>query len=124
MRMGRDTTFHQHDGANPAERPSIRVKAGLQCASPQHLPQVLPRLWGETGRAPRYAALVQTTKVALACSPLLRPAADRRAADAHLARNGRLGEVASLSQPTGFQPAFFTWRTGELPWPPSHGHPV
>jgi hypothetical protein len=96
MRMVRDTTFHRHDGTNPAERPSIRVKAGLQCASPQHLQQVLPLLWGETGRAPRSVALVQTAEVALVFSQLLRPSAARRAADAHLARNGRLGEVASL----------------------------
>lgn len=34
MRMVRDTKFTQHDGANPAERPSLRVKAGLPCASP------------------------------------------------------------------------------------------
>jgi hypothetical protein len=124
MRMVRDTTFHQNDGANPAERPPIGVKAGLPCASPQHVQQVLPRLWGETGRAPRYTALGQTAKVALVFSQLPRPSADRRAADAHLACNGRLGEVASLSQPTGFQTAFFQWRTGELPWSPSHGHPV
>jgi hypothetical protein len=96
MRMVRDTRFNQNDGANPAERPPIRVKAGLPCASPQHLQQVLPLLWGETGRASRYAALVQTAKVALVFSQLLRPSADSCAADAHLARNGRLGEVAGL----------------------------
>ncbi len=96
MRMIRAPKFHQNNGANPAERPAIRVKAGLQCASPQHLQQALPRLWGEPGRAPRYAALVQTAKVALVFSQLPRPSADCRAADAHLACNGRLGEVASL----------------------------
>jgi hypothetical protein len=96
MRMVRDPKFHQNDGANPAERPAIRVKAGLQCASPQHLQQQLPLLWGEPGRAPRYAALVQTAQVALVFSQLPRPSAHRRAADAHLVRNGRLGEVASL----------------------------
>jgi hypothetical protein len=96
MRMVRDTKFNENDGANPAERPSIRVEAGPQCASPQHLQQVLPLLRGETGRTPWYAALGQTAKVALVFSQLLRPSADRRAANAHLARNGRLGEVASL----------------------------
>jgi hypothetical protein len=124
LRPGRDTKFHRHDGANPAERPSIRVKAGLPGASPQPLPQGLPRPWGETGRAPRSVALVQTAAGALVFSQLLRPSADRRAADAPLARNGRLGEVAGVSQPTGFQPAFFTLRTGERPGSPSHGHPV
>jgi hypothetical protein len=124
MRMVHDTEFNQNDGANPAERPSIRVKAGLQCASPQHLQQVLPLLWGETGWAPRYAALGQTAKVAMVVSQLLRPSADRCAADAHLARNGRLGEAASSQQPTGFQTAFFQLRTGELPWSPSHSHPM
>jgi hypothetical protein len=107
MRMIRDPTFHQHNGANPAERPALRVKAGLQCASPQHLPQALPLLWGEPGRAPRYAALVQTAQVALVFSQWPRPSADCRAADAHLARNGRLGEIASWSQAAGFQTAFF-----------------
>ncbi len=96
MRMVRDTTFHQHDGANPAERPPLRVKAGLPCASPQHVQQVLPLLWGETGRASRYAALAQTAKVALVFSQSLRPAADSGATDAHLARNSRVGEVAGL----------------------------
>jgi hypothetical protein len=96
MRMVCDTKFNHNDGANPAERPSIRVKAGLQGASSQHLQQVLPLRWGETGWAPRYAALGQTAKVALVLSQLLRPLADRGAADAHLARNSRLGEVASL----------------------------
>ena len=124
MRMGRDTTCHQHDGANPAERPPLRVKAGLPCASPQHVPQVRPRLWGEPGRASRDAALAQTAKVALVFSPSRRPAADRGATDAHLARNSRVGEVAGLSQSTSFQTAFFTWRTGELPWSPSHSYPV
>jgi hypothetical protein len=96
MRMVRDTKFNQNDGANPAERPPIRVKAGLPCASPQHLQQVLPRLWGETGRASRYAALAQTAKVALVFSQSLSPAADSGATDAHLARNSRVGEVAGL----------------------------
>ncbi|HSF33095.1 MAG TPA: hypothetical protein VLK82_21825 [Candidatus Tectomicrobia bacterium] len=88
--MVRDPKFNQNDGANPAERPSIRVKAGLPCTSPQYLQQVLPLLWGETGRVPWDSAPFQTAKVALVLSQLLRPSADRRAADAHLARNGRL----------------------------------
>jgi hypothetical protein len=60
------------------------------------LQQVLPLLWGEAGRAPRDAAPVQTTKVALVFSQSPRPLADGRAADAHLARNGCLGELAGL----------------------------
>ncbi len=76
--MVRDTKFNQNDGANPAERPSIRVKAGLPCTSPQYLQQVLPLLWGETGRVPRHTAPFQTAKVAMVLSQLL--PADRRAA--------------------------------------------
>jgi hypothetical protein len=102
MRMGRDTTCHQHDGANPAERPPLRVKAGLPCASPQHVPQVRPRLGGEPGRASRDAALAQTATVALVFSQSRRPAADRCATDAQLARHSRLGEVAGWSQSTSF----------------------
>ena len=34
--------------------------------------------------------------------------------------NVRLGEVASLQQPTGFQTAFFKLRTGKLPRSPYH----
>jgi hypothetical protein len=96
MGVVRDAKFYQNHGANPAERPSLRVKAGLQCASPQDLQQVLPLLWGEAGRAPRHAASVQTAKMALVFSQVLRPSADGRAADAHLARNGCLGEMTSL----------------------------
>jgi hypothetical protein len=124
MRMVRDTKFNKNHGANAAERPTICVKAGLQRASTQHSQQLLPLLWGETGRAPRYAVLFQTAKVALALPQLLRPSADCRAAAPHLARNSRLGEVASLQQSTGFQAAFFKLRTGKLSWFPSHGYLV
>jgi hypothetical protein len=121
MRMVRDTEFNKNHRANPAERPAIRVKAGLPCASTQHLQQVLPLLWGEARRAPRCAVPFQTAKVALALPQLLSPAADSRAADPHLARNDCLGEVASLQQPTSLQAAFFKLQTGELSWSPSHG---
>lgn len=124
MRMVRDTKFNTNHRANAAERPPIRVKAGLQSASTQHPQQVRPLLWGEARRAPRYAVLVQIAKVALAMSHLLSPSADSGAADAHLARNGRLGEVASVQQPTGLQAAFFKLRTGKLSWFPSHGYLV
>ncbi len=33
MGMGCDTKCNQHDGANPAERPALRVNAGLPGAS-------------------------------------------------------------------------------------------
>jgi hypothetical protein len=96
MRMVRDTQFNKNHSANAAERPTIRVKAGLQSASTQHPQQLLPLLWGEARWAPRYAVLFQTAKLALALPQLLSPSADSRAADLHLARNGRLGEAASL----------------------------
>jgi hypothetical protein len=60
MGMVRDPEFDKYHGANPAERPTIRVKAGLQCASTQHLQQQLPLLWGKEGRTPRHTALFQT----------------------------------------------------------------
>jgi hypothetical protein len=102
MRMVRDPKFNKHHRAHAAERPPIRVKAGPQSASAQHLQPLLPLLRGEARRAPRYAVLFQTAKVALALPQLLSPSADSRATAPHLARNGRLGEVASLPQPTGF----------------------
>jgi hypothetical protein len=119
MRIVRDTECNKNHRTNAAERPPIGVKAGLQRASTQYSQQVLPQLWGETRRAPRHVVLFQTAKVALALPQLLRPSADP-----HLARNGRLGEVASLPQPTGLQAAVFTLRTGELSWSPSHGDRV
>jgi hypothetical protein len=122
--MVRDTKFYKNHGANPAERPTIRVKAGLQCASLQHLQQVRPLLWGETRQATQYAVLLQAAKVTLALSQLLSPLTDSSAADAHLARNGRLGEVASLQQRTGFHAAFFKLRTSELSWSPSQSYLV
>ena len=124
MRMVHDTKFNKNHRANAAERPTIRVKAGPQSASTQHPQQVLPLLWGETRRAPKYAVLFQTVKVALAVPQLLSPSADSRAANPHLARNGRVGEVASLQQPTGFQAALFKLRTGKLSWFPSHSYLV
>jgi hypothetical protein len=102
MGMVLDPEFDTDDGANAAKRPTIRVKAGLPCASAQQPQPQLPRLWDEAGRTPRHAALVQTTQVPLTLAQLLSPAADRGAADAHQARNSRVREVASLQQPTGF----------------------
>jgi hypothetical protein len=121
MGMVLDPKFDKNHGADPAERPPIRVKAGLQGASTQHLQQLLPLRWGETGWTPRHAAPVQAAQVPLTLSQLSSPAVNSSATDAHLARNGRLGEVASLQQPTGFQTAFFKLYTGELSWSPYHG---
>jgi hypothetical protein len=91
-----NTKFDQNHGPNPAQRPTIRVKAGLQGASTQHPQQLLPLLWGEAGWTPRHAAPVQAAQVPLTLSQLLSPAVNSGATDAQLARNGRLGEVASL----------------------------
>jgi hypothetical protein len=102
MGMVLDPEFDKDDGANAAKRPTIRVKAGLQCASAQHPQQLLPLLWDEAGRTPRHAALFQTTQVPLTLAQLLSPAADSGATDTHQARNSRVREVASLQQPTGF----------------------
>ena len=102
MGMVLDPEFDENDGANAAERPTIRVKAGLQCTSTQHPQQQLPLLWGEAGRTPRHAALLQTAQVPLPLSQLVSPAADSGATDAHLARNSRVRELAGLQQPTGF----------------------
>jgi hypothetical protein len=120
MRVVCDPILHKNHRANATERPTIRVKAGLQSASTQHPQQLLPLLGGEARRAPRDAMLVQTAKVALVSPQLLSPSADSCAADPHLARNGRLREVASLPQPTSFQATFFKLRTGKLSWFPSH----
>ena len=120
MRVVCDPLWHKNHRANATERPTIRVKAGLQSASTQHPQPWLPRLGGEARRAPRDAMRVQTAKVALVSPQLLSPSADSGAAAPHLARHGRLREVASLPQPTGFPATFFKRRTGKLSWFPSH----
>jgi len=117
-----DAKFDQYQGTNPAERPPIRVKAGLQRSPTQHLQQVLPRVCGQARRTSRHSSVPQTLQLSLAAPKLHSPRADRRPTDAHLAGDGRVGEVTSWPQPPGFQTAFLTWRAGELSWSPSHGH--
>jgi hypothetical protein len=120
MGMVLDAKFDQNQGADPAERPPIRVKAGLQCASTQDLQQQLPLLCRQAWRTSRHWSVLQTPKITLAVAELLGPCTDSRTTDAHLARDGRAGKVASLQQSTGFQAAFFKLRTGELSWSPYH----
>jgi hypothetical protein len=122
MGMILDTKFDQNQGTNPAERPPIGVKAGLEGSSLEDLQQVLPLAHGQARRTSRRWSVPQTLKVALASPQLRGPFADRRAADAHLARDGRVGKVASLQQPPRRQTAFFQLCTGEMSWSPSHEH--
>jgi hypothetical protein len=122
MGMILDTTCDQNQGTNPAERPPIRLKTGLPCSPPQDLQQVLPLAHGQARRTSRRWSVPQTLKVALASPQLLGPFADRRAADAHLARDGRVGKVASLQQSPGRQAAFLKWRASEMSWSPYHRH--
>jgi hypothetical protein len=96
MGMVLDAKFDKYEGANPAECPTIRVKAGLQRSLTQHLQQVLPLVCGQAGRTSRHRSVLQTPKITLALPELLRPFTDRRATNAHLARNASVGEVASL----------------------------
>jgi hypothetical protein len=101
MGMVLDTTFDQNQGANPAERPTIRVKASLQCSPMQHLQEVLPLVCGQAGRAPRHRFALQTPKITLTLPELLGPFTDSCTTDAHLACDGRMGKVASLQQLPG-----------------------
>ncbi len=96
MGMGLDATLDQDQGANPAERPTIRIKASLQGSPTQHLQQVLPLVGGQAGRTPRHRFALQTPKITLTLPELLGPLTDRRTTDAHLACDGRVGQVASL----------------------------
>jgi hypothetical protein len=117
-----DVKLDQNQGADSAERPSIRIKTGLQCSPPQDLQQVLPLAHGQARRTSRRWAVPQTLKVALASPQLLGPGADRRATDAPLARDGSMGQVASLPQPPRRQTAFCQWCAGEMSWSPYHDH--
>jgi hypothetical protein len=117
-----DAELDQNQGADPAERPSSRVKAGLQCSLSQPLQQGLPLATGQAWRTARCWSLPQALKVPLASPKSLRPGADCRATDAQLARDSGVGKVTGLQQPPGLQPAFLKLRTGELSGSPSHGH--
>jgi hypothetical protein len=119
-----DAEFDKYQGADPAERPSIRLETGLQRSPTQHLQQILPLPSGQAWRTPRRWSAPQTLKAALASPKLLGPAADRRATDTHLTGNGGVGKVASLQQPPGLQTPFLELRAGELSWSPYHGHPL
>jgi hypothetical protein len=114
MGMVLDAELDQHQGADPAERPSIRVEAGLQCSMSQNLQQGLPWPSGQAWRTARRWSIPQTLKVTLASPKLLGPGADRRATDAHLTRHGGVGKMTGLPQPPGLQTAFLKWRAGEL----------
>jgi hypothetical protein len=102
MGMELDAIFDQNQGADSAERPPIRVKAGLQRPLTEHLQQVLPLLCGQAWRTSRYWSILQTPKITLAVPKLLGPYTDSCTTDAHLARDGRVGKVASSQQSTGF----------------------
>ncbi len=122
MGMVLDATFDQNQGANPTERPTIRVKASLQGASTQHLQEMLPLVCGQAGRTPRHRFALQTPKIPRTLPELLSPFTDSRTTDAHLACNGRVGKVASLQQSPGRQAAFLKLRAGEMSWSPYHRH--
>jgi hypothetical protein len=124
MGMVLDTDFDQHQGADPAERPSIRIKAGLQCSLSQNLQQGPPLPSGQAWRTARCWSMPQTLKVTLASPQLLGPGTDRRATDAHLTRDGCVGKMTSLQQLPGLQTAFLKLCAGELSWSPYHGHPL
>jgi hypothetical protein len=118
MGMVRDAELDQNQGADPAERPSIRIEAGLQCSLSQHLQQGLPLPAGQAWRTARRWSIPQTLKVTLASPKLLGPGADRRATDTHLTRDGGVGKMTSLQQPPGLQTAFLKLCAGELSWSP------
>jgi hypothetical protein len=117
-----DAELDQHQGADPAERPSICVEAGLQDSVSQKLQQELPLPAGQAWRTARRWSIPQTLKVTLASPKLLGPGADCRATDAHLARDGCVGKMTGLQQPPGLQTAFLKLPTGELSGSPYHRH--
>ena len=122
MGVVRDAELNQNQGADPAERPPIRVEAGLQGSLSQHLQQGLPLPARQAWRTARRWSIPQALKVTLASPKLLGPGADRRATDAHPARDGCVGKMTGLQQPPGLQTAFLKLHTGELSGSPYHGH--
>jgi hypothetical protein len=117
-----DAALDHNQSADPAERPSSRVGAGLQGSLRQPLQPGLPWPSGQAWRTARCWSLPQTFKVPFASPQWLGPRADRRATHAHLARDGCVGKMTGWHQPPGLQTAFLTWRTGELSGSPYHGH--
>jgi hypothetical protein len=96
MGMVLDATCDQNQGANPAERPTIRVKASLQGSPTQHPQEGLPLVCRQAGRTPRHRLALQTPKITLTLPEWLGPLTDSRTTDAHQACDGRVGQVASL----------------------------
>jgi hypothetical protein len=92
-----DAELDQGQGADPAERPSIRVEAGLQCSLSQHLQQGLPLPSGQAWRTAQRWLIPQTFKGPLASPKVLGLEADYRATHAHLARDGGRAKVAQLA---------------------------
>jgi hypothetical protein len=122
MGMVLDAKFDQNQGANPTERPTIRVKASLQGSPTQHLQEMLPLVCGQAGRTSRHRFALQTPKIPRTLPELLCPFTDSRTTDAYLACDGRVGKVASLQQSPGRQAAFLKLRASEMSWSPYHRH--
>jgi hypothetical protein len=91
MGMVPDAKFDQDQGANPAERPTLRIKIYLERSPAQHLQQVLPLVRGQAGRTSRRRSVLQTPEITQAVPELLGPDTDSRATDADLPCNGRVG---------------------------------
>jgi hypothetical protein len=117
-----DAALDQNQGADPAERPSIRVEAGVQGSLSQPLQQGRPWPSGQAWWTAQRGSIPQTLEGTRASPKLLGPSADRRATHAHLARDGCVGKMTGLPQPPGFQTAFLKLRTSELSGSPYHGH--
>jgi hypothetical protein len=117
-----DAELDQGQGADPAERPSIRVEAGLQCSLSQHLQQGLPLPSGQAWRTAQRWLIPQTFKGPLASPKVLGLEADYRALTPIWRAMAAGQRWPSLQQPPGLQTAFLKLHTGELSGSPYHGH--
>ena len=124
MGMVVHTKLHQNQRPNPAQRPPIRVKTGLQCPVLKPSQYLGPLSSRQPRRPTRDASIFQTPHVALMLSQALSPPADRHPTDAQLPRDIGLRDLASLQEPPSFEATFFTLCTSEVVWSPYHSRLV
>jgi hypothetical protein len=121
--MGRiiHPTLHQNQRPEPTERPTIRVKPGIQRPVLEPGQHLVPWSSPQPRRPTRNTPVFQTPNVAMVLGQALDPAADRHATNAQLSCNVGLGGLVSLQEPPRFEATCFTLCTREVVRSPYHG---
>jgi hypothetical protein len=118
------TALHQHQRPTPAQRPPIRVKAGLPCPVLKPSQYLGPWSSRQPRRPTREAAIAQPPHVALMLSQALSPPAARHPTAAQRPRETGLRDLASLQAPPRFEATCFTRCTSEVVRSPYHSRLV